>query len=291
MTETPVTVIGQVSNAPGQEQMNMGDGMMVFQETSQCCRCCCLQPNIHWVLHNYDDNWNPGDTPEVIGNITEKAPYIGRCCSYCYPGFRNTVYEVREGQRKEGNPLFTHEKGWTLPSCCLIVVSDNGPVRVPCCCCLPYLETKDSHGTKIGTSRYVCDAFLCVPKFDMFNKKDQHIYRVRPDTCVGGCCVRCRCCDNNGGGGGKGKCCRVPFIVRKPFPPHEQVDDAAITDLWAGFKAECCTQREMYAVKFPKAGSEGMKDDATTPDNVENVKKTLIGMTLLVDITVNEQDD
>ena len=35
-------------------------------------------------------------------------------------------------------------------------------------------------------------------------------YRLRPDTCIGGCCVMCRC----GGKGSGGKCCRVPFIVR-----------------------------------------------------------------------------
>mmetsp|Transcript_23935 Transcript_23935/g.65228 ORF Transcript_23935/g.65228 Transcript_23935/m.65228 type:complete len:278 (-) Transcript_23935:226-1059(-) len=275
--DNEVTVIGQVlegaEQAPG--QMQMGEGVMVFQKTSQCCRCCCLQPNIDWLLHNYVENWGAEDQLPVIGNMKEDAPYVGRCCSYCYPGARKTTYEVRAGDSQTGQVLFKHEKAWTLPSCCLLIVSDSGPVRVPCCCCLPYIETTDASGNLLGRSQYICDMCCFVPKYDLLDKNGNRIYRVRPDTCVGGTCVKCKC------DGKKGKCCRVPFLVRKPEPPFEQVGDAAITDLWAGMKAECCTQREMYQVKFPEDLSQ---------QNPEDVKKTLIGMTLLVDLTVNEQD-
>jgi len=46
---------------------------------------------------------------------------------------------------------------------------------------------------------------------------------------------------------------------------------------------ECCTNREMYAVKFPTGASCGTMKE-------EDVKKVLIGTTLLVDLTLNEQD-
>ena len=49
-----------------------------------------------------------------------------------------------------------------------------------------------------------------VPKFDIYDANGTKKYRLRPDTCVGGCCIMCRC------GGEGGKCCRVPFIVRDP---------------------------------------------------------------------------
>jgi len=155
------------------------------------------------------------------------------------------------------------------------MVSDNGPVRVPCCCCLPYIETIDGNGQMLGRSEYICDMWLCVPKYDLKDKNGTRMYRVRPETCCGGCCIKCKC------DGKKGKCCRVPFLVRQPDPPYAQVGDAAIQDLWAGMANECCTQREMYQVKFPQDLNQ--KD----PDAI---KKTLTGMTLLVDITVNEQD-
>uniref|UniRef100_A0A7S2F655 Phospholipid scramblase n=1 Tax=Alexandrium andersonii TaxID=327968 RepID=A0A7S2F655_9DINO len=271
------TVIGQaVEEAP--EQMTMGDGVMVFQKTSQCCRCCCLQPNIHWTLHDYVENWGVSDQLPVMASMWESSPYVGRCCSYCYPGFRKTTWEVRGGASETGPVLFKHEKNWTMPSCFLLWLSDSGPVRLPCCCCLPYVETVDNQGRLLGRSQYICDGCLFVPKYDLLDKDGNRLYRVRPDTCVAGCCIKCKCCD----GQKKGKCCRVPFLVRKPDPPYEPVGDAQITDLWAGAMNECCTNREMYQVKFPQDLSQ--KDP-------EAVKKSLIGMTLLVDITFNEQDE
>ena len=81
-----------------------------------------------------------------------------------------------------------------------------------CCQPHPYLETKDANGKTIGKTEFVCDWWICVPKFDIYTGSGEKKYRLRPDTCVGGCCVMCRC----GGKGSGGKCCRVPFIVRDP---------------------------------------------------------------------------
>ena len=36
------------------------------------------------------------------------------------------------------------------------------------------------------------------------------------------------------------------FLIRQPDPPFDQIDDAAITELWAGMKNACCTKREMF---------------------------------------------
>lgn len=274
----PATVVGLdgdgLLQAPGQEQMGGlgGKGVMVYQKTSQFCRCCCLQPNIDWTIHPYKEDWSHQDNLSVMMNIKEDSPYVGRCCSYCYPGFRSTEYSVRSGDSVHGPVLFTHSKPWTCPSCFLVLQGDGGPLRCPCCCCLPYLETKDANGQLLGKTRYVCDQWIFVPKYDVEDDRGKVRYRLRPDVCVGGCCVRCRC-----GGGTKGKCFRIPFLIRHPKEPYVQVDDAAITDMWAGGLHECCTNREMYQLKFPE-------------DADEKMRKTLIGSTLLVDITCNEQD-
>jgi len=264
-------VIGvKVEMAPEQVSMVDQPGFMVYQKTSQCCRCCCLQPNIDWIMHDYKEGWGHEDQLPIVMNIKEEANYFGRCCSFCYPGFRQTKYTVRAGESETSPALFTHEKPFTCSHCPLVMLSDGGPVRVPCCCCLPYLETRGPDGELLGVSKYVCDSCCFVPKYSLEDANGNLVYRVRPDTCCGGICVRCRT-----SGGGRGKCFRIPFIIRNA--DYEPVDDAKIEDLWAGMKHECCTNREMYGVKFP-AGA----DDAT--------RKALIGMTLLIDITMNEQD-
>lgn len=78
-----------------------------------------------------------------------------------------------------------------------------------------------------------------MPKFDIYDGNGKKKYRLRPDTCVGGCCVMCRC----GGGAGGGKCFRVPFIVRDPntYEPvkgNSGKENAQATMLWSGWKNE-----------------------------------------------------
>lgn len=264
------------NEAPEQMRMGgmLGDGVMFYQNTSQCCRCCCCQPNIDWTIHDYVNDWSHESHLPVKMFVKEESSWCGRCMSFAWPGWRATKYSVRDGESKTGPVLFTHEKEATCSHCPIVMLSDNGPVRCPCCCCLPFLTTKDASGNVLGTTKYVCDACLFVPKYDVFDKNNAHVYRIRPDTCICGMCVKCRC-----GGGTKGKCFRIPFPIRKPEPPFDSIGDAGITDLWAGMKHECCTNREMYSIRFPKGGN-----------NAEDMKKVLIGSALLVDITLNEQD-
>jgi hypothetical protein len=164
----------------------------------------------------------------------------------------------------------THRKGLTCGQNSIVGITNDGLVRCPMCCCLPYLKTYGRDGTYYGKSKYVCDACLFVPKFTVSDSEGTVHYLLRPDTCICGLCVLCKC------GGAKGKCCRVPFPIRDPHT-RAKLGDAEVTDLWAGFKNECCTRKNIYAVKFP-AG-------ATTA-----LKATLIGATLLMDISLFEQD-
>jgi len=271
-------VIGNQMGESAPEQQTMGNGVMVYQNTSPCCRCCCCQPNIDWTIHDFVDSWSFEMNLPTKMFMREESAWIGRCMSNPWPAWRATKYTVYAGGSPEGPVLFTHEKPYTCSNCPVMMYGDGGPVRCPCCFCLPYLETRGPNGELLGTSKYVCDECLFVPKFDVLDSAGQRVFRVRPDTCVGGLCVKCRC-----GGGTKGKCFRIPFPIRKPEPPFEQIRDASITDLWAGMRHECCTNREMYAVKFPIGASGGTMKE-------EDVKKVLIGTTLLVDLTLNEQD-
>lgn len=239
------------------------------QHTSQCCRCACCQPDIDWTLHTFVDEYKDGDQVPQIGFIKEKATFCGRTCSFVYPGARQTTYTVHAGTDASGPVMFTHEKSCSCSHCPWI--PPHPACRVPWCCCLPYLETKDADGKLLGSTTYKCDCCLFVPKFDIYDGSGKWTYRLASDVCCLGCCVRCRC------GGKGGKCLHVPFLVRKPEPPFEKVGDGSIEDLWAGMAKECCTKKDVYSVKFPS-------DDVA-------MKKTMIGATLLLDLVVSEQDN
>lgn len=212
-------------------------------------------------------------------SISEEASRCGRTCSFCMPGHRATKYTVRAGLYDEENPgtqsnrvLYTHEKDTTCGTNVFIAFTDGGQLRIPMCCNLPYLETKDANGAKLGRTQYICDACLFVPKFHISNRNGETKYLLRPDTCVAGCCVKCKCnCDAN-----SGKCCRVPFYIRDPNT-RDPLGEGHITDLFAGWKRECCTKRNQYSIKYPPACDNEMR-------------ATLMGSALLVDITVFEQE-
>ena len=174
------------------------------QKTSEFCRCCCCQPNIHWRVHPYNENWQVGQEGPTLMSISEDASKCGRTCSFCMPGYRATKYTVRAGEYDEKNPgtrsnrvLYTHEKDETCGTNVFIAFTDGGQLRIPMCCNLPYLETKDANGAKLGRTQYICDACLFVPKYHISNRHGEKKYLLRPDTCVAGessysCCWCCR---------------------------------------------------------------------------------------------------
>eukprot|EP00238_Polyblepharides_amylifera_P013325 CAMPEP_0196582096 /NCGR_PEP_ID=MMETSP1081-20130531/37462_1 /TAXON_ID=36882 /ORGANISM="Pyramimonas amylifera, Strain CCMP720" /LENGTH=272 /DNA_ID=CAMNT_0041902573 /DNA_START=114 /DNA_END=932 /DNA_ORIENTATION=- len=249
-------------------------GHIIKQHTSQCCRFCCCQPNIHWTVNNFVEEYDHNVPLSSEYWIQENASYCGRTCSFCMPGGRATTYKVFQGipgpepDKHAGTPIMTHEKGTTCGTNLFIFALEGISVRIPMCCNLPHLTTKDSSGKTLGKTQYLCDHCIFVPKFSVTDSINNEIYKIRPDTCCGGCCVQCKC--------GTTKGLRVPFYIRDPTT-IEKVDDAVITDLWTGFKKECCTMQNSYKLKFP----------TTAP---ENVKATLMGSTLLIDITMYEQE-
>lgn len=262
----------------------LGDGVVLRQKTSQCCAILCCQPNIDWIV----TPWTPeidtlgvqggvGAAATVAGQVPlafvkEEATWCGRCYSCMAPGSRATTLTYHAGGDTSGQVLFSHTKGCTNGQNQWIAQGDGGPVRIPCCCFLPYLVTRDPSSTIIGKSMYQCDACLFVPKYRVVSPTGEPWYSVRPDTCAGGCCPLCKC-------GGKGaKCCRIPFYIRAPDTKAKLDDgEAVFVDLWAGWAAEACTKKDLYELKFPKGATAAQKS-------------TLLGCAHLIDLTVKEQE-
>jgi hypothetical protein len=188
--------------------------------------------------------------------------------------FSDTPKNLSEEDRNS-NIVATHEKNRSCGVYCL---------DLPCVCNffgLPYLETKDASGRLLGKTQYVCDMCFFVPKFDILDASGQQKYQLRPDTCVAGLCVQCRC------DGKKGKCCRVPFILRDPETKDPipsgvtlagNVLNAMVDTLWSGWKNEFCTLKNAYHLTFP------------TKISAEE-KAVIIGSTLLLDVAIFEQQD
>ena len=134
-----------------------------------------------------------------LAYVSEDAPWGGRCYSCLAPGSRPTTLTYHAGPARLGQILFKHRKGCTNGQNQWIAQGDGGPVRIPCCCFLPYLDTLDAHDQKLGRSEHACDACLFVPKYRVLGPAGEAWYAVRPDTCACGMCVECRC----GGRGAK----------------------------------------------------------------------------------------
>lgn len=255
---------------------SINDGFMMRQTTTQCCRCCCLQPDIDWTIHTYKSQQSSSldkhqlSTP--VFNIKETATFWGRTCSYCYPAFRKTIYSVRKGEDQEGEVVLKFQKSWSFPINFLLGYADNGPIRCPCCCFLPYLETIDGKtNDKLGSAKVICDAHpLWCPKFAIYDESEQPMYKLQPDLC---CYEQCYVCKR-----GKGaKCCYMPFFIRDYHTGEREGDEIALIDLYVGMTHECCTKRNLYSVKFPSKMKKSMKP-------------TIMGAALLYDICLNEQN-
>uniref|UniRef100_A0A0G4F518 Phospholipid scramblase n=1 Tax=Chromera velia CCMP2878 TaxID=1169474 RepID=A0A0G4F518_9ALVE len=249
------------------------EGFILKQDNSECCRCCCCQPEIDWRVYSYREDFSHEDLRDfkTLFFVKEKSPWCGRACSYCTPGARPITYEVFSGTQPVGVPVMTHRKRATNGVNVFLLATDGGSIRIPCCCNLPYLETWKGEELQ-GRTRYLCDEMCCVPKYAVSDASGRERYRIRPDTCCLGCCVACKCDGKNS------KCCRIPFYLRDPQTDVKiNNGNVAIEDRWAGLKAECCTRKNVYALPFP--------DDADDP-----MRNVLLGAAILVDVTVFEQD-
>lgn len=64
----------------------------------------------------------------------------------------------------------------------------------------------------------------------------------------------------------------------EPIKGKDGGENAQITELWDGWKNECCTQRNAYHLVYP--------ENATEEDKI-----TLIGSSILIDVVFAEQNN
>merc|ERR1712137_1090044 len=121
---------------------------------------------IHELTLDTDDGTFDEITHPQFAFVKEEAGALGRYCSFCCPGARKTKYTVYEGTDTTGKIICVHEKGYTCPMPGFM--PPHPCLRLPWCCCLPHLKTRDQHGLMLGSSLYKVRFynFLCtVPQF------------------------------------------------------------------------------------------------------------------------------
>jgi len=207
--------------------------------------------------------------PDILYAIEESSCL----CRVCNAAGRNFTMQLSEGGEPGGEKVVLYDKPLTCPAF-FVVQTENSQMDCPCCCCLPNLTPMSPQGQPLDShSRYHCDMNCFVPKFT-YHESGETVYMMKPETCCGGCCVACNCCDGKG-------LVYIPFFFHDPKTDEiigGTVDDPntpQIRKVWAGFKKECCSTADTFAVVFPK--------DATA-----NRKAGLLGLTFLLDFVYFE---
>ena len=207
--------------------------------------------------------------PDILYAIEESSCL----CRVCNAAGRNFTMQVSEGGEPGGEKVVLYDKPLTCPAF-FVVQSENGQMDCPCCCCLPNLTPTTPQGQPLDShSRYHCDMNCFVPKFT-YHESGETVYMVKPETCCGGCCVACNCCSGKG-------LVYIPFFFHDPKTDEiigGKADDPntpQIRKVWAGFKKECCSTADTFAVVFPKDASA-------------NRKAGLLGLTFLLDFVYFE---
>lgn len=214
-------------------------------------------------------------TPDSMYAI-EESSFLCRCC---WRDGRPFDMRVSSGGEPGGAPIVNFKKPCGMPLWFSIPTGKDGTVDCPCVCFLPKVDMTTPKGEPLGAeSKYICDVNLFVPKLQ-YSEADKPVYIMKPETCLGGCCIACNPCSGKG-------------LLYVPFYFHDAQSMEVINDnrdnsgyndqapqirkLWAGLKRECCTTADTFMVKFP-SGIDAKR------------KAALLGMTFLIDFTVFER--
>jgi len=278
-----------MENAPGQEEMKVGYGgdiqsifgpkesVLVKQTMKGCLQeCCGCEAKSEYKVSNMDWQYIEGTKLKEGAMTMADELYIieeSNCCvRICCQDGRALTLKVSTGGEPGGQPVVEYRKPCGMPVC-FTIHTENGTVDCPCCCLLPQMTAFSPDGRELNKTRYVCDLCMYVPKF-MYSEGGTDIYKIRPETCCGGCCVVCTC------NGGKPQ---IPFYFweGKDFdqmvkgPQGGEGGTPQILKVWAGLKKECCSTADNFAVFFP-------------PNCTPERKAGLLGATMLVDFVFFE---
>lgn len=262
----------------------IGDAALIKQTTRGCLQeCLGCEAKSEFTVAPLD--WGKVDSYKVDTSAMEVKDTLyalenSSCfCRLCWRDGRPFDMTLAEyaGLNEEGKPFGGREiVHYQKPCGCplyLSIPTNDGSIDCPMCCMLPKVDMTTPDGTPMNaTAAYTCTPCLGVPRFS-YKENDQDVYMIRPETCCGGCCIACNC-------SGKG-CAYIPFyfhdpVTLEPIGGFDEQNAPQIRKVWAGFKKECCTTADTFAVKFP-------------PGIDDNRKTGIIGLTFLLDFTVFER--
>jgi len=251
----------------------------VKQTPRGCCQeCMGCEAKSEYKISNMDHQYmnTGGFLEEGSYSMTdelyalESSSFCMRCC---WRDGRAMTVELSQGAEEGGQHLMSYEKPCGCPlNFSVPLGEDGGTADCPCCCFLPELAANDTDGNEQSHSKYVCDGYCCVSKFD-YLEDGEEVYRLKPDTCCCGCCPTCRC----------GRKISIPYYFYDANT-GERITDGEYDDerqphirkVWAGLRKECCSTADTFAIFFPR--------DATPKR-----KAGLLGLTFLLDFTVFER--
>lgn len=250
------------------------DSLLVKQTMKGCIQeCCGCEAKSEYKVSNMDWSYLEGTSLKEGTMTMADELYIleeSNCClRICLQDGRPMVLKVSAGAEAGGAPVVEYRK----PCGCPVMFTfhtDSGQVDCPCCCMLPEVTAFTPAGQEINKTRYNCDLCLYVPKF-MYSEAGKDIYKIRPETCCGGCCMVCQCGKN---------CYRIPFYFYDPVTGEkiqgkQAGQEPQITKVFAGMKKECCSTADNFIIAFP---------DGASPER----KAGLLGATMLVDFVFFE---
>ena len=197
----PATGVPTMSNS-----MFQNDAITVQQTTRGCFKEClgCEAKSEYRVFPGMVEEGQPrAENIPQMGHLLEESSCF---CRFCFADKRGFTMKLAEGSLPAGEEgagpvVMIYEKPFSFPICCNVPIptgEDVLMISMPCCCLLPSVETKTPQGQFLGRTDYACDTFVFVPKFAVYDANQKIQYRIRPETCCGGCCVNIRC-------GGPGK--------------------------------------------------------------------------------------
>eukprot|EP00756_Hemistasia_phaeocysticola_P064737 Hpha_TRINITY_DN8030_c0_g2::TRINITY_DN8030_c0_g2_i1::g.140093::m.140093 len=279
--------------APGYDPLSQalqGPGLTVKQTMKGCSReCLGCEDSSEYRISDFAGAEEPVSAPILYGQQdTDGAMRCCICNALGIDGARRIKMEISQfnpqdiidgdyARGRGGTKLASYTKPCSCPVCLRLPIGWGVGFYIPlftCCFFLPEVQAKNALGAQVGHTKYVCDSFLCVPKWKVYDRNGQMTYLVRPDTCFMGCCVKC---DKTAGGRG---CIHQEMILRDPTTlspiyatTGHDAKYAMVSKAFSGTNEECLTNN--YCVRYPPGIDAAMKAN-------------LLGLAHLIDFTFYE---
>lgn len=178
---------------------------------------------------------------QFANSLEDSNCFLRLCCSACRP------FTTQVKTEEDDAEIIRVDR-----PCAVCVL----PLK--CCDGCKQVQTISSGGDKLGSVKE--EFFCCVPRFTIYDDKDEPMYLLHQPTCVGGMCVYC-CAEGNPCGKG---CCKAGFHVF----PMEQKGNTDGTDAKRigrilkkprGVLTEIFTDSVVMDIEFPEDSTSEQK--------------------------------